>query len=109
MATKTKYVCNANGVDFTTYKVEKPTKEGPRIYWLPAPNRFDGQMALSGQAETAMWFQSNRGSWQFCRSAAVSQARCSAIVTAAANAVRAAALPLISKCSAIHLETVIAR
>ena len=34
MATKSKYVYNANGVDFTIYKVEKPTKSGPKTYWL---------------------------------------------------------------------------
>lgn len=34
MATKTKYVYNADGVDFTIYKVDKPTKSGPKTYWL---------------------------------------------------------------------------
>jgi hypothetical protein len=34
MATKTEYVYNANGVDFTVCKVEKPTKPGPKTYWL---------------------------------------------------------------------------
>ena len=34
MTEKTKFVYNAAGVEFTIYKTTKPTKSGPRVYWL---------------------------------------------------------------------------
>ncbi len=34
MAEQTKFVYNANGVPFTIYRVEKPSKSGPKTYWL---------------------------------------------------------------------------
>ena len=34
MAEPTKFVYNADGVDFTIYEVEKPSKSGPKTYWL---------------------------------------------------------------------------
>lgn len=34
MAEQTKFVYNADGVDFTIYKSVKPTKAGPKTYWL---------------------------------------------------------------------------
>ena len=34
MAEQTKFVYNADGVGFTLYKTTKPTKSGPKTYWL---------------------------------------------------------------------------
>lgn len=34
MAKRTKFVYDADGVAFTIYRVEKPTKAGPKTYWL---------------------------------------------------------------------------
>ena len=34
MAKRTKFVYNADGVDFTIYEVKKPAKSGLKTYWL---------------------------------------------------------------------------
>ena len=53
MAEQTKFVYNADGVEFTIYKTLKPTKSGPKVYWLLEDHSTGKRRTLNNTSQKA--------------------------------------------------------